>query len=48
MLIDTSPFIVAPIVGHVGDGNFHCFVVINTTKDEEIQQAKEFSKRLGR
>lgn len=47
-LIFILRFLLAPIVGHVGDGNFHCFVVIDVTKDEEIQNAKQFSERLGR
>ncbi|EDO33925.1 predicted protein [Nematostella vectensis] len=40
--------LVAPIVGHVGDGNFHCFIVIDTSNEKEIQNAKDFTLRLGR
>ncbi|KAK3755410.1 hypothetical protein QZH41_016616, partial [Actinostola sp. cb2023] len=40
--------LIAPIVGHVGDGNFHCFIIIDDTKEEELKKAKEFSERLAR
>ena len=38
----------APIVGHVGDGNFHCFIPIKPDDEEELRNAKEFTLRLGR
>ena len=38
----------APIVGHVGDGNFHCFIVVNPEDEEEIERAIAFTHRLGR
>jgi len=40
--------LVAPIVGHVGDGNFHCFIPIKPDDEEEHRAAKEFTLRLGR
>ncbi|XP_031549169.1 probable D-lactate dehydrogenase, mitochondrial [Actinia tenebrosa] len=40
--------LIAPIVGHVGDGNFHCFIIIDTSSKEEIKNAKDFTLRLGR
>jgi D-lactate dehydrogenase (cytochrome) len=38
--------LVAPIVGHVGDGNFHVVIVLDTNDLEEIQRANEFNDRL--
>lgn len=40
--------LVAPIVGHVGDGNFHCFIPIKPDDEEEHRATKEFTLRLGR
>ena len=36
---------VAPIVGHVGDGNFHCICAF---MDEELEQVKELANSLSR
>jgi D-lactate dehydrogenase (cytochrome) len=36
----------APILGHVGDGNFHVVFVIDPTKPEEFAQAKALNNRL--
>ncbi len=44
--IDESGF-VAPIVGHVGDGNFHVQVLIDETVPEEIDAAQAFVERLN-
>ncbi|GHG89153.1 FAD-binding oxidoreductase [Pseudodonghicola xiamenensis] len=33
---------IAPIVGHVGDGNFHCLPLIDMESAEEIAKAEEF------
>jgi D-lactate dehydrogenase (cytochrome) len=38
--------LVAPIVGHVGDGNFHLTLLIDTDDPEEVKTAKRFSERL--
>jgi D-lactate dehydrogenase (cytochrome) len=38
--------LVAPIVGHVGDGNFHLTLLIDTSDPEEVNTAKRFSERL--
>ena len=39
--------LIAPIVGHVGDGNFHVLVLIDMDKPEEIEQAEKFVSRLN-
>ena len=39
--------LLAPIVGHVGDGNFHCLIVLDPDDDEEVRTAKEFARWLG-
>jgi D-lactate dehydrogenase (cytochrome) len=36
----------APILGHVGDGNFHVIFVIDPEKPEEIEMAKHLNNRL--
>ena len=38
----------APIVGHVGDGNFHCVLLVDIENEEELIKAKDFIVRLGR
>lgn len=37
----------APIVGHVGDGNFHVLLLVDTNNDEERQKAEEILERLA-
>ena len=39
--------LVAPIVGHVGDGNFHVLVLMNPDDPREIEAAEEFVARLN-
>ena len=34
--------LISPIVGHVGDGNFHCLPLIDMDNPEEIEKAEEF------
>ena len=38
--------LVAPIVGHVGDGNFHLTLLIDLNDADEVKVAKAFSERL--
>jgi D-lactate dehydrogenase (cytochrome) len=38
--------ILAPIVGHVGDGNFHLTLLIDMNDDDEVTRAKALSERL--
>ncbi|MBR9843427.1 MAG: FAD-binding protein [Rhodobacteraceae bacterium] len=33
---------IAPIVGHVGDGNFHCLPLVDVDNPEELAKADEF------
>ncbi len=40
--------LVAPIVGHVGDGNFHCNIMIDPDDAAELARAKAFHARLVR
>ena len=37
----------APIVGHVGDGNFHCLVVIHEDDPAELAAARELGHQLA-
>lgn len=45
--IETSG-LVAPIVGHVGDGNFHVVMVVDTDDPLEMRRAEDFNDRLIR
>jgi len=38
--------IVAPIVGHVGDGNFHLTLLVDMTDSDEVARAKALNERL--
>ncbi|MFG1343480.1 FAD-linked oxidase C-terminal domain-containing protein [Xanthobacter autotrophicus DSM 431] len=38
----------APVVGHVGDGNFHLLVLLDPDSGEELARAKAFCDRLAR
>jgi D-lactate dehydrogenase (cytochrome) len=38
--------LLAPILGHVGDGNFHLTLMVDLEDDEEIGRAKAFLERL--
>ena len=38
--------LVAPIVGHVGDGNFHLTLLVDMDDPAEIKVAKDFNERL--
>ena len=35
-----------PLFGHVGDGNFHCMVLIRPDSDADLGEAKAFNDRL--
>ncbi|MFO0996486.1 MAG: FAD-linked oxidase C-terminal domain-containing protein [Alphaproteobacteria bacterium] len=41
----TSPLL-APIVGHVGDGNFHLTILVDPNKPEELKEAERINERL--
>ncbi|WP_326533630.1 FAD-binding oxidoreductase [Pseudorhodoferax sp.] len=36
-----------PVLGHVGDGNFHCLVLMDPGRPEEVAQAEAFSARMA-
>ncbi|KAJ3109006.1 hypothetical protein HK100_003366 [Physocladia obscura] len=40
--------LVAPIVAHAGDGNFHCLIVVDKNDADEFQRAKHFRDQMAR
>lgn len=38
--------LIAPVVGHVGDGNFHLLLLLDTGDASEMERAEEFMDRL--
>ncbi|MFC5430051.1 FAD-binding oxidoreductase [Paraburkholderia denitrificans] len=43
--LKTSPLL-CPIVGHVGDGNFHVLMLLDPGKPEEIEEAERLNRRI--
>ncbi len=43
--IDSS-FLPAPILGHVGDGNFHCAILTNAEDPREVAEAERLNTRI--
>jgi D-lactate dehydrogenase (cytochrome) len=41
-----SSFLIAPLVGHVGDGNFHLGFLINRDDPKELAEAERLNERL--
>jgi D-lactate dehydrogenase (cytochrome) len=39
--------LIAPIVGHVGDGNFHACILVNMGDPQELQKAKRILDRVA-
>jgi D-lactate dehydrogenase (cytochrome) len=39
--------LIAPLVGHVGDGNFHLSLLLDMNDDSELKKAKSFLERLA-
>jgi D-lactate dehydrogenase (cytochrome) len=39
---------ISPIVGHVGDGNFHCLLLVDDQDEDEKARAAEFVSWLNR
>ena len=44
--IDASP-ILGPILGHVGDGNFHAILLMDTENPQEVEAAEALSARMS-
>ena len=44
--IDASP-IPGPILGHVGDGNFHAILLMDTSNPHEVEAAEALSARMA-
>ena len=46
-LADTeASFLPAPILGHVGDGNFHCAILANADDPREVEEAERLNTRI--
>jgi D-lactate dehydrogenase (cytochrome) len=39
-------FAPVPLLGHIGDGNFHLMLLVDPARPEETETAKQFNKRL--
>ncbi|XP_002741494.1 putative D-lactate dehydrogenase, mitochondrial [Saccoglossus kowalevskii] len=40
--------VIGPIVGHVGDGNFHVFMNVDPENQDEIDEARRLAERMAR
>ena len=40
--------LIAPIAGHVGDGNFHAIIMVDPDSNEELRSVDEFCTKLAR
>lgn len=46
-IADTAAsFLPAPILGHVGDGNFHCALLANADDPREVEEAERINHRI--
>lgn len=43
-----SSGLLGTMVGHVGDGNFHCILVVDPEDAEELRRVEAFAQQLGR
>ncbi len=43
-----ASFLLAPIVGHVGDGNFHLCILVDPASEADLAEAKRLNDRLVR
>lgn len=43
--IDASP-LPAPVLGHIGDGNFHCAILANPQSPEELDEAERLNRKI--
>ncbi len=41
-----ASFLPAPILGHVGDGNFHCAILADPAKPQELEEAERLNQRI--
>lgn len=52
VILPTTPHLTrgpaGPMVGHVGDGNFHCLLIFDPQEPAEAQRVHAFAQRLGR